>query len=584
MAVAEAGPVLTVSHPAPVKPDAAPIESGESDRVEASEPPPPVAPAPAAPTGGQVRPTRNTPHPPPQAVPLVAYTRYQPPPSRWQKFREKHWPGPAKAEGRAVPAAVLAAALGFVLFVPLNRTGIGWFLGWLVLTAGVVAAVRRTANLSRTEVWIRSGWAAAALALLLVLTFRNAWWLVTFSVIGALGCAALAIVGGQRVRSILFSLVAAPYAAFKGIPWVRRHLRASRNPGIARRVVFSVALTAVVLFVFGALLSSADVAFSTLLDKAVPTFHGGSIFKWIFLAVVGGLIAVAGTYTLSAPPATGSLDTEGRGRFGLVEWALTASALVLLFAGFVAVQFTVLFGGDRHVLKTSGLSYAEYARSGFWQLVAVTLLSLALLAALARWARRDEPLERMLLRVLLGLLCGLSVVIVVSALSRMWAYQRVYSFTGERIFVMSSELLLGVVFILIAAARRQVAGRVDPGRHRRSRRAHAARPSGPGPRGVRGQPQRRPLRAHRQDRRLVPACPVRRRDAGADPPARPGTPLHAELDRRRPQGARPMVRVEPRPFAGPGGTGAPRPGRGRHARRLPRRRPVRPAQETALTR
>ncbi|GID91447.1 hypothetical protein Adi01nite_08590 [Amorphoplanes digitatis] len=452
VAVAEAGPVLTVSHPAPVKPDAAPIESGESDRVEASEPPPPVAPAPAAPTGGQVRPTRNTPHPPPQAVPLVAYTRYQPPPSRWQKFREKHWPGPAKAEGRAVPAAVLAAALGFVLFVPLNRTGIGWFLGWLVLTAGVVAAVRRTANLSRTEVWIRSGWAAAALALLLVLTFRNAWWLVTFSVIGALGCAALAIVGGQRVRSILFSLVAAPYAAFKGIPWVRRHLRASRNPGIARRVVFSVALTAVVLFVFGALLSSADVAFSTLLDKAVPTFHGGSIFKWIFLAVVGGLIAVAGTYTLSAPPATGSLDTEGRGRFGLVEWAPAASALVLLFAGFVAVQFTVLFGGDRHVLKTSGLSYAEYARSGFWQLVAVTLLSLALLAALARWARRDEPLERMLLRVLLGLLCGLSVVIVVSALSRMWAYQRVYSFTGERIFVMSSELLLGVVFILIAAA------------------------------------------------------------------------------------------------------------------------------------
>ncbi|MEU4165109.1 DUF4153 domain-containing protein, partial [Actinoplanes sp. NPDC026670] len=29
-------------------------------------------------------------------------------------------------------------------------------------------------------------------------------------------------------------------------------------------------------------------------------------------------------------------------------------------------------GGARHVLKTSGLSYAEYARSGFWQLAAVT--------------------------------------------------------------------------------------------------------------------------------------------------------------------------------------------------------------------
>jgi hypothetical protein len=43
-------------------------------------------------------------------------------------------------------------------------------------------------------------------------------------------------------------------------------------------------------------------------------------------------------------------------------------------------------------------------------------------------------------------------VIVVSALSRMYAYQKVYSFTGERIFVMAFELLLGTVFIMIMAA------------------------------------------------------------------------------------------------------------------------------------
>jgi hypothetical protein len=419
------------------------VTTGASAEAAPRQLPPRVAPPPPAPIGWH-RPV------------------HEPQPTWWQTFRERHWRGPAAAQGRAVPAAVLAGALGFVFFLPLGRTGIGWFLGWLVLTLGVVVAVRRSAKLSRSERWIRSGWAAAALALLAVLAFRNAWWLVTFSVLGALGCAALAIVGGRRIRSILFSLVAAPYAAFRGLPWVRRHLRASRNPGMARRVFFSAGLTVVVLFVFGALLSSADVAFSALLDRAVPDFDGGSIFEWIFLAVVGGLIAVAGTYTLSAPPAVSSMDTDGRGRFGLVEWAPACFALVLLFGGFVAVQFTVLFGGSRHVLKTSGLSYAEYARSGFWQLVAVTLLSLALLAALARWARRDQPVERLLLRVLLGLLCVLSVVIVTSALSRMWAYQRVYSFTGERIFVMSVEMLLGVIFVLIAVAGIRWQGRWIP--------------------------------------------------------------------------------------------------------------------------
>ncbi|MGX6603269.1 DUF4153 domain-containing protein [Micromonosporaceae bacterium Da 78-11] len=464
-----AQPVKLAATPAATEPAAQPVKPAAPPPVTtpAATAPPTVAPAPAesATPAHRVLPPpaqRPLPQPPPYPYPERPFGRHEPRPSAWQTFREKHWPGPTKATGRRVPAGVLAGALGFLLFLPLGRVGIGWFLGWLALTLGVAFAVRGSADLPRRERLIRSGWAAAALALLLVPAFRNAWWLVTFSVLGAIGCTALAIVGGRQVRSILFSLVAAPYAALAGIPWVRRHLKTGRNPGMARRIVFSVALTAVVLLVFGALLSSADVAFSRLLDSAIPDFHLGAIFQWVFLAVAGGLLAVAGIYTLMAPPATSSLDTEGKGRFGLIEWAPAGAALVLLFGGFVAVQFTVLFGGSRHVLETAGLSYSQYARSGFWQLVAVTLLSLALIAGLARWAKRDQPTERLLLRVLLGLLCALSVVIVASALSRMWEYQRVYSFTGERIFVMASEMLLGVIFVMIAVAGIKWQGRWIP--------------------------------------------------------------------------------------------------------------------------
>jgi hypothetical protein len=448
--------------PAEVKPAA--FKPAES-KVAESKPAAPVAVENATPSDLAAPPPfpppgRQRPHPSP---PMHAFGPYDAPPTAWQTFRKKNWPGPKDAKGWAVPAGVLAGALGFLIFLPVDRVGIGWFLGWLALTLGVAFAVAPFDGLSRDEKLIRSGWAAAALALMLIPAFRNAWWLVTFSVLGAIGCTALAIVGGRQVRSILFSLFAAPWAAFAGIPWVRRHLKGGPNPGIAKRALFSVTLTVVVLLVFGGLLSSADVAFSRLLDSAVPDLAFGSIFQWALLAVAGGLLAVSGIYTLTAPPATSSLDTEGRGRFGLLEWAPAGAALVLLFGGFVAVQFTVLFGGSRHVLKTAGLSYSEYARSGFWQLVAVTLLSLALIASLARWAKRDQPVERVLLRVLLGLLCALSVVIVASALSRMWEYQRVYSFTGERIFVMASEMLLGIVFVLIAVAGVKWRGRWIPG-------------------------------------------------------------------------------------------------------------------------
>ncbi|MFI7282233.1 DUF4153 domain-containing protein [Micromonospora chersina] len=379
-------------------------------------------------------------------------------------FLGARWPGPKQATGRAVPLAVLAGALGTAFFVPLSRVGIGWFLGWLALTLGVLVAVRRrTAELPRTERLIRGGWAAAALVLLAVLAFRNAWWLVTFCVLGALGCATLAIVGGRLVRSILFGLVATPFAAFRGLPWVRRHVTASPEAGTVRKVTGSVVATVLVLLVFGSLLSSADAAFSEVLTAVVPEINIGTVFRWIFLAAVGGLIAVAAVYTLAAPPDLSTVDKPSGRRLGVLEWAPAIGALTLLFVGFVIVQFTVLFGGQRHVQKVAGLSYSEYARSGFWQLLFVTLLTLAVLGGVSRWASRERPGERHLLRVLLGLLSALSVVIVVSALSRMWTYQKVYSFTGERIFVMAFELLLGAVFLMILAAGVRWQGRWIPG-------------------------------------------------------------------------------------------------------------------------
>ncbi|MCZ7425546.1 DUF4173 domain-containing protein [Micromonospora sp. WMMA1949] len=386
------------------------------------------------------------------------------PPVPRTSFLGTKWPGPKAATGRAVPLAVLAAAVGSAVFVPLGRVGVGWFLGWLTLTLAVVLAVRsKTADLPRADKLIRAGWATAALALIAVPAFRNAWWLVTFCVLGALGCATLAIIGGRLVRSILFGLVATPFAALRGLPWVRRHVTASPQEATVRKVTVSVVATVVVLVVFGSLLASADAAFSEALGSLVPEINIGTVFGWLFLAVVGGLIAVAALYTLAAPPDLSTVDRAGERRLGLLEWAPAIGALTLLFAGFVVVQFTTLFGGQRHVQRVAGLSYAEYARSGFWQLLFVTLLTVAVLGGVSRWARREQPVERILLRVLLGLISALSVVIVASALSRMWTYQKVYSFTGERIFVMAFEMLLGTVFLMILAAGIKWRGRWIPG-------------------------------------------------------------------------------------------------------------------------
>src|SRR4029079_14359939 len=126
------------------------------------------------------------------------------------------WRGPDRPGGLALILAVLCGALGFAVFVPLGRVGVGWVLGGLSAGVGVAVMAKRRRGgprLSTADRIARADWGVSALALLSVLTFRSAWWLVTFCVLGALGCAALTVTGGRSIRAVLFSLVAAPLAS-----------------------------------------------------------------------------------------------------------------------------------------------------------------------------------------------------------------------------------------------------------------------------------------------------------------------------------------------------------------------------------
>ena len=110
------------------------------------------------------------------------------------------------------------------------------------------------------------------------------------------------------------------------------------------------------------------------------------------------------------------------------------------------VQLTVLFGGHDDVLRTTGLTYAEYARHGFWELLAVAGLTLAVVVAARRWAR-PHP-------VLLAVLCGLCLVVVASSLRRLGVYEDAYGFTHLRISVAATDWwLAGLLVLALAPAR-----------------------------------------------------------------------------------------------------------------------------------
>ncbi|HEY6890360.1 MAG TPA: DUF4173 domain-containing protein, partial [Solirubrobacter sp.] len=130
---------------------------------------------------------------------------------------------------------------------------------------------------------------------------------------------------------------------------------------------------------------------------------------------------------------------------GAVESNIALGALVGLFAAFVALQAATLFGGDQHVLQTTGLTYAEYARSGFAQLLAVAALTFAVLGAARRWARPH--------RLLLAALCVLTLVVLASALKRLGLYEETYGFTRLRLAAHGALLYLGALFVVVLLTR-----------------------------------------------------------------------------------------------------------------------------------
>ncbi|MFN8561785.1 MAG: DUF4173 domain-containing protein, partial [Anaerolineae bacterium] len=117
---------------------------------------------------------------------------------------------------------------------------------------------------------------------------------------------------------------------------------------------------------------------------------------------------------------------------GMIEGCMVLGSVDLLFALFVIIQFAYFFGG-RATLQVASLSYAEYARRGFFELVAVSVLTLGLVLALDNTTVRRLDRHTTLFRVLAMLLVGLTGVILVSASQRMLLYEEQFDFTMLRV-------------------------------------------------------------------------------------------------------------------------------------------------------
>ena len=197
-----------------------------------------------------------------------------------------------------------------------------------------------------------------------------------------------------------------------------------------------------IMFVVMVLLLSADMVFLSMLQNM---FSGaGSLWNpiWNIVVTISATIIFGGYLYQAKFMQESKVAYKAAEIDNIIAFAFLLP-LNFVFLIFCYIQFAFLFVGGLNQLP-AGITYAVYARSGFFQLLFVTIINFAVIVVfLARYSKISK-----IVRVMLLMLCIFTAILIASSLYRMNMYISVFGFTPLRLMVIS---FLIMEIVLLAA-------------------------------------------------------------------------------------------------------------------------------------
>ncbi len=247
--------------------------------------------------------------------------------------------------------------------------------------------------------------------------------------------------------------------------WIAERSKNKEKNILAKRVLIGILISIPSVIFLIMMLSSADLVFYNSFIMFNNWFKKLFEFLNIFKIIVGtftGFYLFSHLYSVFikddnnySNKISNKADVTNKIKGDVIVFNILMVSLLVVYTIFIAIQFKYLFSGGT---LPNGLNYSEYARRGFFELVVLSIINIALIL-LTTYLLRDQIYEQknkwaVFTKLLLIYLCLITGILLVSSYYRMSLYDSAYGFTRLRVLVYiflifeAAGLLATLVYII----------------------------------------------------------------------------------------------------------------------------------------
>jgi len=296
--------------------------------------------------------------------------------------------------------------------------------------------------------WIVGGMTAALCLWSLLFDYSSAYGSLTTLVIPAVLMAhcqyfalELSLKDAGKLTAAWFSgWLIKPFSAIPVLFGALLSLGGGGKKSTLKKILIGVGLTIPLFMVILPLLAQADRVFGFFLEGLLWNFDLPAFVMHSLTVVLAAVLFYSYLWNAGLAPKP---EEKAAKEEPSLDWIISCTVLgsvLLVYLLFCTVQFTYLFAGAG---LPGGMTYSEYAREGFSQIILVCGINLALFGVFLRYGRNKRVVS-----ILLAALLGLTAVMLFSGFVRLRLYISAYGLTWLRLISTWFILYLGAALLL----------------------------------------------------------------------------------------------------------------------------------------